>query len=141
MNMQLLTCEHIYLIHRNLIEDFGGDSSYYSNTNNKVESILAQQYPCFNYDKYPTVYLKAAMLMYFFIKGHCFVDGNKRVGLDVAVIFLTINGCIDYMESNESSRLEGYKRAIEIANLEIRNEEIDQYIFGLAEWLKNRFKL
>ena len=89
--MFLLTREHIEIIHAENIETFSGNPGYYENTRNKIESILAQQYPMFGYDKYPSIFEKAAMLMYFFVKGHCFVDGNKRVGILTMLIFLRIN--------------------------------------------------
>lgn len=133
--MYLLSKEDVYLIHSEVIKDFGGDPNYYHNTDERIESILSQQYGCFGYDKYPTVFDKAAMLMYFFIKGHCFCDGNKRVGFDSAVVFLTLNGLNDNIDG-----LEGYYKTIEIAKLQLRGEEIDRYINCLSKWLQRRFK-
>ncbi|MHB1405549.1 MAG: Fic family protein [Desulfitobacteriaceae bacterium] len=63
---------------------FGGSLEYYQNTENKIKSVLDQQNPHFGYDKYPTVFDKAAMLWYFLTKNHCFMDGNKRVGFYAA---------------------------------------------------------
>jgi death-on-curing protein len=50
--------------------------------------------------------------MYFFTKGHCFVDGNKRLGVQSAIIFLMLNGYEDYLDDDE-----GYKKTMEIAAL------------------------
>jgi death-on-curing protein len=49
----------------------------------------------------------------FFTKDHCFIDGNKRVGLDSAVVFLTVNGYEDYLEASSETKLEAYKKVIE----------------------------
>lgn len=43
-------------------------------------------------DVYPTVAEKAANLLYFIIKDHPFVDGNKRIGALLFIMFLTVNG-------------------------------------------------
>lgn len=42
-------------------------------------------------DVYPTVAEKAANLLYFIIKDHPFVDGNKRIGALLFIMFLTVN--------------------------------------------------
>jgi death on curing protein len=81
MEIKCLTSEHIYLIHADQIQKYGGQNGHFNFSQDRVESILAQQYSYFGVDKYPHVFQKAAMLMYFFIKGHCFVDGNKRLGI------------------------------------------------------------
>ncbi|MBS6849218.1 MAG: type II toxin-antitoxin system death-on-curing family toxin [Oscillospiraceae bacterium] len=35
---------------------------------------------------------KAAQLAFFIISNHPFIDGNKRIGLHVTLIFLELNG-------------------------------------------------
>lgn len=72
------------------------------------------------------------MLMYFFTKGHRFVDGNKRVGIQSAIVFLDINGYEDYLDDDE-----GYD--MEIAASNTSEDERDTYINNLAEWLSQRF--
>jgi death-on-curing protein len=133
LDIVVLEKEHIYLIHEQVIEEFGGSIEVYNNTDAKIESILSQQYPCFGFDKYPTVYEKASMLMYFFTKNHCFVDGNKRVGFGVANVFLLLNEIELTMSNDEAERM-----VMEIAESELRNEEIDHYIKKLS--LKLEYK-
>ena len=41
---------------------------------------------------YPSVLDKAAQLCYSLIENHPFLDGNKRIGVHLALIFLKING-------------------------------------------------
>lgn len=43
-------------------------------------------------DLYPSIQEKAAHLLYFVIKDHPFVDGNKRIGSFLFLLFLRING-------------------------------------------------
>lgn len=133
--MYLLSKEHIYLIHTVSIEDFGGRMGFFNHTDSMIESILAQQYPVFGYDKYPTIFDKAAMLLYFFTKGHCFVDGNKRVGINTAIVLLTLNNYKDFLNDKE-----GYQKTVMIASSQIHENERDKYIKELATWLSYNFK-
>ncbi len=134
VGIKYLSPEHIHMMHKQAIKHFGGFDGYYNYTEGRIESILEQQYPKFGVDKYPTVFQKAAMLMYFFIKGHCFADGNKRVGIQSAIVFLEVNGYEDNLDNNE-----GYEKTMEIAALKISEEERDNYINDLADWLSQRF--
>ncbi|HEX2953427.1 MAG TPA: type II toxin-antitoxin system death-on-curing family toxin [Bacillota bacterium] len=136
LEIHCLTREHIEMIHEQAIEKFGGQNGHYIFTLDRIESILAQQYPYFGVDKYPGVFDKAAMLLFFFTKGHCFVDGNKRVGIGSAIVFLMINGYEDNLDDNE-----GYRKTLEIAGCNIEDAIIrDRYIRNLSQWLVERFK-
>lgn len=55
----LLCIEDILEIHKEAIEQFGGSSEFYKDTEFRIRSILDQQYPHFSYDKYPTLFEKA----------------------------------------------------------------------------------
>ena len=134
MEIYCLTSEHIYLIHKDQIQKYGGQEGHYIFASDKIESILAQQYPYFGVDKYPEVFQKTAMLMYFFVKGHCFVDGNKRLGIQCAIVFWMINGYEDHLDDDE-----GYQKVMDIASLELPELKRDQYILDLAQWLSERF--
>jgi prophage maintenance system killer protein len=46
-------------------------------------------------DLYPTVEEKAAHLLYFVIKDHPFIDGNKRIGSFLFLLFLKANGLLN----------------------------------------------
>jgi prophage maintenance system killer protein len=45
-------------------------------------------------DFYPTIEEKAAMLLYFVVKNHSFVDGNKRIGAACFLKFLQQNNIL-----------------------------------------------
>jgi hypothetical protein len=47
MEIQCLTSEHIYLIHEDQIQKYGGQNGHFNFTNDSVEGILAQQYSYF----------------------------------------------------------------------------------------------
>jgi len=51
-------------------------------------------------DAYPTVLEKAAHLLYFLVKDHPFVDGNKRIGAALFLRFLEKNGILYRNDGN-----------------------------------------
>ncbi|PHS25544.1 MAG: type II toxin-antitoxin system death-on-curing family toxin [Methylophaga sp.] len=57
-----------------------------------LESALARPQQAFSYDDALTLVDLAAAYSYGLAKNHPFVDGNKRIALTVAVIFLDFNG-------------------------------------------------
>ena len=42
---------------------------------------------------YPSPFQKAAVYAHHIITGHIFLDGNKRVGMHCALLFLVLNDC------------------------------------------------
>ena len=62
----------------------------------KVCSILRLMPPPFQTfagkDVYPSLQQKAARLCFGLVKNHPFVDGNKRIGAHVMLVFLALNG-------------------------------------------------
>jgi len=64
-------------------------------TDKRFEGIIRGLYQIFGSNKlYPTIENKAAHLLYFTIKDHPFVDGNKRIASFLFVYFLDRN---DYL--------------------------------------------
>ncbi len=58
-----------------------------------LESALAQAQATFGGAYlHPDLFSMAAAYMFHLVSNHPFVDGNKRVGLEAALIFLEING-------------------------------------------------
>ncbi|HLR70224.1 MAG TPA: type II toxin-antitoxin system death-on-curing family toxin [Pseudogracilibacillus sp.] len=66
-------------------------------------------------DLYPLLEEKAAAYNYYFTIGHCFVDGNKRVGYLAASTFLNLNG-YEFLLGDEGL----YNMSISISNNEKR---------------------
>jgi death-on-curing protein len=58
-----------------------------------LESALQSVFATFDgVDLFATIEEKAARLGYGLISNHAFVDGNKRIGMFVMLVFLEING-------------------------------------------------
>jgi len=58
-----------------------------------LESALNSPFQTFDeIDIYPTLQQKAARLAFSIVKNHPFIDGNKRSGVHVMLVFLAING-------------------------------------------------
>lgn len=51
---------------------------------------------------YPTLIQKAAVYAHHIITGHIFMDGNKRIGMHCAILFLTLNECTFQPNINDS---------------------------------------
>ncbi len=76
------------LIHKNEAREFFGVES-----GSKFAGVVAGLYQTFDgKDLYPSIDEKAAHLLYFVIKDHPFVDGNKRIASVLFVYYLERNG-------------------------------------------------
>jgi death on curing protein len=58
-----------------------------------LESALARPIQLFNYGENVDIAALAAAYIIGIVKNHPFVDGNKRVGFGMGVLFLELNGC------------------------------------------------
>ncbi len=89
--MKALTPHQVLFLHADLIRKTGGEPGL--RDLGLLLSALARPQATFEgRDLYPDVFDKAAALMHSLIQNHAFVDGNKRVGIAVAGIFLGNNG-------------------------------------------------
>lgn len=60
---------------------------------------------------FPTLFQKAAVYAHHIITGHIFFDGNKRVGMHCALLFLRLNGCKLRLDLDDSIIDLGFKIA------------------------------
>jgi prophage maintenance system killer protein len=68
----------------------------------KLEAVLGSIYQTYNgKELYPSLEEKAAHLLYFAIKDHPFVDGNKRIGCLLFLLFLIEN---NYLNNKRGER-------------------------------------
>ena len=81
----------VLALHERLITEFGGEDGL--RDAGLLESALARPMHLGAYTN-PTLAELAASYAYGLIMNHPFVDGNKRIGFAVAVLFLEINGCV-----------------------------------------------
>jgi death-on-curing protein len=88
-----LTLDEALAIHADQIERYGGSLGI--RDRGLLESALAMPEATYSEEEfYPTLHEKAAAYLFHLVKNHPFVDGNKRVGLAVALSFLGINDAL-----------------------------------------------
>jgi len=85
-----LTLDDIIESHQNQIDTYGG--SHGIRDIGLLESAIAQPEASFGGQYlHADIFEMAAAYVYHLVMNHPFVDGNKRVGLEAALIFLEIN--------------------------------------------------
>jgi len=120
----MIELEEIKLIHKKLIEVFGGSPGIRDIS--ALKSALARPFQTFeNKDLHATPIYKAAALIESILINHPFIDGNKRTGYVAMRSFLISKGF-----DIEATQEEKYKFVINIASGQIKLEEI-------TEWLAN----
>ena len=88
--MKYLTREQVIKLHQALIEASGGSSGI--RDVGMLDSALKTPLQTFDENElFPSVLDKAARLAFGLIKNHPFIDGNKRIGTHVMLIFLALN--------------------------------------------------
>lgn len=89
-NIVFIEIEEVIEIHKNLIDKFGGshgirDMGLLESAINIPQSSFGGEY--LNTD----IFEMSASYLYGLTKNHAFVDGNKRIGVYIAVLFLELN--------------------------------------------------
>lgn len=86
-----LSKDKVLLLHKLMAEETGGSIGMRDEA--LLESAIENAFTGFG-DKefYPSKEEKGARLGYTLISNHAFVDGNKRIGMYVMLIFLEVNG-------------------------------------------------
>lgn len=89
--MNRLTVKQVAQIHSDLISETGGADGL--RDEGLLDSALNVPFQTFDGQAlYPSVQQKAARLCHSLVQNHPFVDGNKRIGVHVMLVFLAING-------------------------------------------------
>lgn len=87
---QFLTLNDVFDTHREQIENYGG--SHGLRDLGLLESALAQPEATFDGQYlHADLFEMAAAYLFHLVQNHPFIDGNKRVGLECALLFLEIN--------------------------------------------------
>lgn len=85
--------ECIKLIHNTMFENKGDLFSI--ERDDSFRSSISTIYQSFgDVDLYPTLEDKASALLYFVVKNHSFIDGNKRIGATIFLYFLNQNNAL-----------------------------------------------
>ncbi len=88
--MLFLTLDDILESHQNQIDTYGG--SHGIRDIGLLESAIAQPEASFGGQYlHADIFEMAAAYVYHLVMNHPFVDGNKRVGLEAALVFLEMN--------------------------------------------------
>jgi len=86
-----ITETQVISLHRSMIERFGGGEGI--RDSELLQSALANPQNLFHYQG-ANVFECAAAYAQAIALNHAFIDANKRTGLGVAMIFLSVNGYI-----------------------------------------------
>lgn len=122
--MIVLAKEQIIKLHEYLIRETGGSQGL------RDDSLLdaAIHAPFQSYDgidMFPSIQQKATRLGFGLVKNHAFIDGNKRIGAHVMLVFLALNKIELVYEQSELSDV-----ILKIAS--------DEYGFPeLLQWILN----
>lgn len=121
--MIYLSVEQVLFLHDRLIEETGGEHGV--RDLGGLESALARPQAAFgNTQFYPDIMTKAAVLMDGLTRNHAFIDGNKRISISTAVLFLQVNG---YRLTASNPELEEF--AIHVTTMKPGIEQI-------ADWFR-----
>ena len=82
--------ELVQAVHQTLLAEHGGLAGVRDQA--LLDSALARPRQKFAYDSKISVFELAAAYSYGLARNHPFADGNKRVALTVAAVFLELNG-------------------------------------------------
>lgn len=120
--MIFFTKAQVVKIHTNLIKASGGTDGL--RDENLLDSTLNAPFKTFDEkDLYLTVADKAVQLCYSIIENYPFIDGNKRIGIHLMLIFLELNNInLSYTQK------ELIDLGLEIASSAISKDEIKIWI-------------
>lgn len=110
----------VLIAHEQSLAEFGGAAGI--REEGLLDSALSKPENLFAYGT-PSVFELAASYGFGLVKNHPFVDGNKRIGFIVAVVFLQLNGW-----RLEASEVDATLRTLALAAGELSEAEF-------AEWL------
>ncbi len=113
------------MLHEQSLAEFGGSAGV--RDEGLLDSALAKPLTLLAYGK-PTLFDLAASYAFGIVKNHPFIDGNKRAGFIVVVVFLELNG-YDFRAAEVDAAL----RTLALAAGEMREA-------GYAQWLKANSK-
>lgn len=120
--MKRLNEGQVLRMHAQLLEQTGGMPGV--RDEGLLQSALEAPFQSFGGEEvYPSIQQKAARLGYGLIKNHPFLDGNKRIGTHVMLVFLLLNGIeLDYTQQELEEII------LDVAASRAGNEELLQWL-------------
>jgi death on curing protein len=113
--------EVVLMLHEQSLAEFGGAAGV--RDEGLLDSALGKPQNLFAYGK-PTIFTLAGSYAFGLVKNHPFIDGNKRAGFLVAVLFLELNGY-----QFQATEVDAALRTLALAAGEMTEA-------AYAEWLK-----
>ena len=99
-----LSQEKVIVLHEIIIKETGGSPSIRDIS--LLNSAIESEFATFDgKELYPTSQEKGARLGFSLISNHAFVDGNKRIGMYVMLVFLEVNGIKIRLSNDEIVRV------------------------------------
>jgi death-on-curing protein len=117
--------EVVFTLHEQSLAQFGGSAGV--RDEGLLDSALGKPHNLFAYGK-PNLFDLATSYAFGLVKNHPFIDGNKRTGFIVAVLFLELNGCRFYAGEVDAT----------VCTLALAAGEMSEAAY--AEWLKANSK-
>lgn len=120
--MKKLSKEQLLMLHAELLRETGGAEGL--RDEGLLDSALNAPFQSFGEtDVFPSLQQKGARLGYGLICNHAFVDGNKRIGTHVMLVFLALNGIeLEYSQEGLSDMVLG------VASGELQFEDMVKWI-------------
>ena len=120
--MIILSKEQVLKLHASLIKATGGSDGI--RDEGMLDLALNNPFQSFGgKELYPSIQAKAARLCFGLVKNHAMLDGNKRLGTHVMLVFLALNGYELYYSQQELSDM-----VLALASGDIGEKEILQWI-------------
>ena len=120
--MIILSKEQVLELHASLIEATGGSDGI--RDEGMLDLALNNPFQSFGgKELYPSIQAKAARLCFGLVRNHAMLDGNKRLGTHVMLVFLALNGYELYYSQKELSDI-----ILALASGNIGEKEILQWI-------------
>ena len=120
--MIILSKEQVLKLHASLIKATGGSDGI--RDEGMLDLALNNPFQSFDgKDLYPSIQAKAARLCFGLVRNHAMLDGNKRLGTHVMLVFLALNGYELYYSQKELSDV-----ILALASGDIGEKEILQWI-------------
>lgn len=122
MEPVFLSKSQALFIHQDLVEEFGG--SHGLRDEGLLESALEMPRAGFGSEYFhKTLYEMAAAYLFHLVKNHPFIDGNKRIGLACADVFLSMNDIELTITEDEA-----YELTLHVASENVEKEDIAIFI-------------
>ena len=120
--MIILCKEQVLKLHTSLIKATGGSEGI--RDEGMLDLALNNSFQSFGgKELYPSIQAKAARLCFGLVRNHAMLDGNKRLGTHVMLVFLALNGYELSYSQNELSDV-----IFALASGDIGEKEILQWI-------------